>query len=43
MGCWWLPNDEEWDIDGLLVRLAQETPRTDRLTAALHRETRRSG
>jgi hypothetical protein len=43
MGVWWLPADEDWDIDGLLVRLAQQTPRTDQLTATLHRESRRSG
>jgi hypothetical protein len=43
MGVWWLPDDTDWDLDGLLVRLAQQTPRTDQLTATLRRESRRSG
>ena len=42
MGTWWLPTDEDWDIDGLLLRLAEPTPRTDRLIAALTGTTRRT-
>jgi hypothetical protein len=38
IGCWWLPADDDWDPEEYFDWLDQETPRADRLIAALYGE-----
>jgi hypothetical protein len=41
IGCWWLPQDIEWNREKFIAEISAPTPRSDRLIAAQDGERRR--